>query len=197
MSKLLFDEKSGKIQDVKFAYVKINKGSKKYESEETEYSVNVIVDKDTAKEMKKAFPKNKVRDISTEDFEEKYKFAPPYPDQDDQYVLNFKTNTHQKSNGEEVPYEWSSRPKVYVPAEDGKIKDVTREVRVANGSGGTVAFNVSNGKFGQIHHLSGVLVTDLIELEKRSQTPFGDVSDNPYEDMAEEYSQSGDEDVGF
>ena len=199
MSKLVNDDKSGKISDVKFAYVKLNVASKKYQSQDTEYSVNVIVDKTTAKEMKKLFPKNKVRDVPTEEFEAKYKFAPPYPDQDDQFVLNFKTNSHQKKNGEEIPYEWSNRPKVYVPDGEGKVKDVTRELRVANGSGGVVAFTITETDFGTIHHLTGILVKDLIELpEYKRQTPFGEETDsaeNQYEELAEEFDSE--EDVGF
>lgn len=194
MSKLILDEKSGKISDVTFAYVKINRPGKKYESEETEYSVDVVVNKATAKEMKKNFPKNGVREVETSEFEAKYKFAPPYPDQDEQYVLKFKTNSHMK-DGNEVPYEWSNRPKVYVPDGD-RVKDITKDVMIANGSKGVVAFNISNGKFGTIHHLVGILVKDLVEREKRSQTPFGDESEanEEYEEMAEEYSA---EDVGF
>lgn len=197
MSKLILDEKSGKISDVTFAYVKLNKPGKKYESEETEYSVDVVVNKATAKEMKKNFPKNGVREVDNSEFEEKYKFPTPYPDQDEQYIIRFKTNSHMK-DGNEVPYEWSNRPKVYVP--DGeRVKDVTKDIAIGNGSKGVVAFNISDTKFGVIHHLSGILVKDLVELQKRSQTPFGEVSEasninEEYEEMAEEYSA---EDVGF
>jgi hypothetical protein len=195
MSQLFLDEKSGKISNVHFAYVKIQKGGKKYESEELEYSVDVVVDKATAKEMKKNFPKNGLKEVDTAEFEEKYKFSAPYPDQDEQYLLKFKTNVADK-NGEEKPYSWSSRPKVYVPDGD-KIKDVTMDVRVGNGSSGDIAFNVSNGKFGQIHHLSAILVKDMIELVSNRSTPFGELSESNenehYEEMAEEFA----EDVGF
>lgn len=195
MSKLFLDEKSGKISDVKFAYVKIRTPTKKYKSEETEYSVDVIVNKATAKEMKKRFPKNGVREVSTEEFEDKYKFEAPYPDQDEQFVLRFKTNSHT-NDGTEKPYEWSSRPKVYVPDGD-KVRDVTRDVRVANGSGGVVAFNISETEYGTIHHLSGILVKDMIELQERNSTPFGEeVVNEEYEEMAEQFAGT-EEDVGF
>ena len=191
MTKLELSEKSGKISNVKFAYVKLQRGTKKYKSEELEYSVDVVVDKATAKEMKKAFQKNKVKEVETSDFENKYKFAAPYPDQEEQYVLRFKTNVCT-NDGKEKPYEWSSRPKVYIP-DGNKVKDVTMDVRVANGSSGDIAFNITNGQYGIIHHLSGILIKDMIELENRQPTPFGEVSDvnEEYEEYAEE------QDVGF
>jgi len=195
MSKLLLEEKSGKIADVHFAYVKLQRPTKKYQSEDTEFSVDVVVDKATAKEMKKKFPKNGVKEVDTAEFENKYKFEPPYPEQDEQFVLKFKTNSTTKE-GEPKPYEWSIRPKVYVPNGE-KIKDVTMDVRVANGSSGDIAFNVSNGNFGVIHHLSAILVKNMIELEQRQASPFGEVDDSndTYESMAEEFEDS--EDVGF
>lgn len=195
MSKLLLSEKSGKISDVHFAYVKLQRPTKKYQSEETEFSVDVVVDKATAKEMKKNFPKNGIREVDTSEFLKKYKFDPPFPDQDEQFVLKFKTNSTNK-DGEPKPYEWSSRPKVYVPG-DEKVKDVTMDVRVANGSSGDIAFNITNSNYGVIHHLSAILVKDLIELENRNTTPFGEVEENEhYESMAEEFA-SEDQDVGF
>lgn len=196
MSKLLLNEKNGKISEVHFAYVKIQRPTKKYQSEDTEFSVDVIVDKATAKEMKKKFPKNGIREVDTSEFLAKYKFEPPFPEQDEQFVLKFKTNATNK-DGEPKPYEWSSRPKVYVPGEE-KIKDVTMDVRVANGSSGDIAFNISDTNYGVIHHLSAILVKNMIALENRTTTPFGEVeeSDSKYEEYAEEFNPET-EDVGF
>lgn len=173
MSELLLDEKNGKIKDVYFAYVKIKKPVKKYQSEETEYSVDVVVDKATAKEMKKKFPKNGVREVENEEFEEAFKFEPPFPDQEEQFVLKFKTPSTYK-DGSEKPYEYSSRPKIYVPQED-KVKDVTLDVRVGNGSKGDLAFNVVESSYGVFHRLNAILVRDLIELPETNHNPFGEV----------------------
>lgn len=180
MSELVLNEKNGKINGVHFAYVKIQRPGKKYQSEEKEFSVDVVVDKATAKEIKKKFPKNGVKTVDTEEFENVFKFAPPYPDQDEQFVLKFKTNACQK-DGTEKAYEWNSRPKVYVPSVKG-VKDVTMDVRVANGSSGDLAFNVSNTDFGTIHHLSAILVKDLIELVGTGGTPFGEVEEPEHEE---------------
>lgn len=188
MSELVLNEKNGKINNVHFAYVKIQRPGKKYQSEEKEYSVDVVVDKATAKEVKKKFPKNGVKEIDTSDFEDTFKFPPPYPEQDEQFVLKFKTNFLQK-DGTEKPYDWSIRPKVYVPSENGKIKDVTMDVKVANGSSGDLAFNYSSTDYGVVHHLSAILVKDLIELAGGAGTPFGEV--------VEENEEPSRESVGF
>jgi hypothetical protein len=179
MSKLSIGDKSGRISDVHFVYVRIQSPTKKYQSEETEYTVGVVVDEDTADAMKEKFKKNGVKEVKTAEFEDKYKFAPPYPSEKKQYILNFKTNSHMldKDTNKLVPkpYEWNIRPKVYVPDGD-KVKDVTRDLLVGNGSFGDVAFNISDTSFGVIHNLAGILVKDLIERDPPANTtPFGEV----------------------
>jgi len=191
MSELVLTEKSGKILGVHFAYVKIQRPGLKYKSEEKEYSVDVVVDKATAKEIKKKFPKNGVKAVETDEFENTFKFAPPYPEQEEQYVLKFKTNFLTK-DGTEKPYEWSSRPKVYEPVEKG-IKDVTMQKRVANGSSGDIAFNISVTEFGTIHHLLGILVKDMIELTSSASNPFGEV----VEEETAKHEEEDVDDVGF
>lgn len=180
MSNLLLEEKTGKIKDVYFSYVKIQRPTKKYQSEDTEYTVDVVVDKATFKEMKKKFPKNGAKEVDTQDFESAYKFPAPYPDQDEQYVLKFKSDSHYK-DGTEKPYNYNSRPKVYQPSEKGVV-DVTMDIRVGNGSFGDLAFSIRNNEYGQSHNLIGILVKNLIELEDRGNaSPFGEVVNNEQE----------------
>lgn len=184
MSEVILEEKQGKICDVCFAYVKLRTPTNKYESDETEYSVNVIVDKQTAKTMKKTFPKNGVKELENEEFVEKFKIDPPFPDQDEQCILNFKSDSHY-NDGNEKPYHYNTRPKVYVPV-DGGVKDVTMDVRVANGSKGDVAFSIVENKFGTLHRLLGILVKDLIELESNYENPFGPVVESDSNSNEEE-----------
>lgn len=187
MSELVITDKSGKVKNCFFVYVKLKNGSKKYQSEDTEYVVNIVVDKDTARQMKKEFPQNKPREVSTEDFLETYKFDPPFPDQDDQYVFKFATATHFEKDGEKIakPYAWSGRPKVYLPVEGG-VKDVTMEKMVGNGSMGDLAFNITENSYGKSRHLLGILVKNMIELEPTPQAcPFGEVVEDdelPFEE---------------
>jgi hypothetical protein len=78
--------------------------------------------------------------------------------------------------GDLIPYEWNSRPKVFVPV-DGGVEDVTLTVLVANGSKGDVAFSVNTNDFGTFPQLTGILVKDLIEYEAQggNTSAFGAV----------------------
>lgn len=178
MAKLIIDNSNpkkatGKIEGVVFAYTKLQSGDYKYQSTtEKEYSVDLIVDKATAKAYKKAFPKNSAKEVDTEEFENKYKIAPPYPKEDEQYVIKMKADAHVSvdidkaglKEGDEVPYEWSSRPKVFIPV-DGGVKDVTLTTLVGNGSKGVVAFNINTNSYGTFPKLTGMLVEELVEYE--------------------------------
>lgn len=175
---------TGKIEDVVFCYTKIQSGSTKYQSKDIEYTVDVVVDKATAKEFKKAYPKNSVKDFENAEFTEKFKIDPPFPSQDEQFVIKLKAAAQLKAAvpaanleaGDMIPYEWNSRPKVFVPVEGG-VKDITLNVLVANGSKGDVAFTVNSNDFGTFPQLTGILVKDLIEYEAAggSSSAFGTV----------------------
>lgn len=186
MSNLVITEvngkKKGKLEGVTLAYIKLQEGSFKYQSKEKEYTVDIIVDKPTAKEFKKQFPKNGYKEIDTKDFEGKYKIAPPYPAEDEQFVIKLKSDVAlagdvgQLKAGDPIPYEWNARPKLFVPVEGG-VEDVTMSVLAANGSKGSVAFNILTNSYGTFPQLSGVLVTHLIEYEGGggSSSDFGEV----------------------
>lgn len=175
---------TGKLEGVVFAYVKLQSGSTKYQSKDIEYTVDVVVDKATAKEFKKAYPKNSVKDFENAEFTEKFKIDPPFPSQDEQFVIKLKAAAQLKAAapaanleaGDMIPYEWNSRPKVFVPVEGG-VEDITLTVLVANGSKGDVAFAVNSNDFGTFPQLSGILVKDLIEYEAAggSSSAFGTV----------------------
>lgn len=178
------DKTKGQIKDVVFCYVKLQEGSFKYQSKtEKEYTVDCIVDKATAKAFKKMFPKNGFKEIETEEFEDKYKIPPVYPDNDEQFLIKLKANAQIKVDipkanlkaGDALPYEWSTRPKAYVPV-DGGVKDVTMSVLIANGSKGTVAFNITENSYGSFPQLTGILVKELIEYEQQgNMSDFGSV----------------------
>lgn len=189
MAKLIIDisnpkKANGKIEGAVFAYCKLQSGDFKYKSNtEKEYSVDIVVDKATAKAFKKAFPKNSVREVETKEFEDKYKFAPPYPKEEDQYIVKLKSNAQLSgdapdaglSKGDLVPYEWSTRPKVFVPISGG-VKDVTLTTLVGNGSKGDAAFKININDYGNFPQLTGILVEDLVEYEQNgSASAFGAV----------------------
>lgn len=188
MSKIVTGESgkkvTGKIEDVVFCYTKLQSGSLKYQSKDLEYTVDVVVDKATAKQFKKDYPKNSVKDFDNAEFKEKFKIDPPFPSQDEQFVIKIKAAAQLKSDvaaanlkaGDMIPYEWNSRPKVFVPTEGG-VKDITLTVLVANGSKGDVAFSVNTNDFGTFPQLTGILVKELIEYEAQdgNTSAFGTV----------------------
>lgn len=178
----------GFINDVTFLYVSIQDAREKFSKDGNEYSVKLVVDKATAKAFKKQFSKQGFSECETENFEEQYGIAPPFPKDDTQYLITLKAPEDQiirstDSNGEEVErsvkldYGEFKRPKVYVPTNEG-VKDITRDLIAGNGSSGHASFWVlSTSTYGDFARLSGILVNDLKVYEKRasSQSAWGTV----------------------
>ena len=176
---------NGFIRGATFCYTKMQEGSLKYQSKtEKEYSVEVIVGKKTAKEFKKAFPKNGYKEIESSEFEDKFRIPAPFEGQEDQYIIKMKADCQlghdaKKSGlkaGDAIPYDWSSRPKVFVPVEGG-VDDITMTTLVANGSKGDVSFYIKHNDYGTFPAFTGMLVTDLIEYHKSdgNNSAFGTV----------------------
>ena len=177
------DETKGKVTDVVFGYVKLQEGDYKYQSTtEKQYSVDCIVTKEVAKVFKKIFPKNGYKEIETSEFEKIYKIKPPF-DGEEQFVIKVKANAQISKDipsaalyaGDKIPYEWSTRPKVFVPTEGG-VKDITMTTLIANGSKGDVAFRIMENSYGKFQQLTGILVKELIEYIKEGEdADFGPV----------------------
>ena len=148
-------------------YVCIQQPTKKYESDETEWKVSLVVDKKQAKEWNKRFSKQKAKEIDNAEFENVYKIAPPFVEQDEQYVIKISQNTHT-SDGKEM-----YQPKVYKDIGANNIVDITNTTLVGNGSKGSVSYTVVENKFGTFAKLNALLVTDLIEYQKAGGNPFG------------------------
>ena len=177
---------NGVIRDAMLCYVKLQEGSYKYQSTtEKEYILDVVVNKETAKAWKKAFPKNGFLEVETVDFATKYKVHPPLPDEDEQFIIKVKAKAQMSADGgglkkgDLIPYEWGSRPKLYIPVEgeENEVEDVTMSVLAGNGSKGSVSFDIVQNDFGTFPQLTGVLVAELIPYEaKTSASPFGHVA---------------------
>ncbi len=178
----------GLINDVTFLYVHIQEARDKFSKDGQEYSVKLVVDKETAKAFKKQYSKQGFSECETENFEEQYGIAPPHPKEEIQYLITLKAPDDHivKSvgdGGEEVEtavklgYGEFKRPKVYVPSTEG-VKDITRDLLVGNGSRGHASFwELSTTTYGEFARLSGILVSDLKVYEKRagSQSAWGSV----------------------
>ena len=158
------------LNNTTLAFVKVAESDKKYQSEDLEYSLNAIVSKADAKAFKKKFLKQSVKDYENNEFKEKFKIDPPFPDQDEQYVLKL-CKVHVKDGVEANP---KYRPRVYLDDGKGNLTDITTSRLVANGSKGDVAYRVSENSFGVFAYLDAVRLTEFIEYKKDgAANPFG------------------------
>jgi hypothetical protein len=149
------------IENVVLNYTKIKEPGNKYQSEEKEWSVDVVVSREQAKAWNKDFSKQKAKEIDNPDYLKQFKQETlPFPDQDCQYVIKLKKGTKFKS-GEPVPEKF--HPKVYLNNGDGTIKDVTKDILVGNGSVGAAKYDVVENSFGKFAKLAAVRVDKLVE----------------------------------
>lgn len=158
------------------AYVKLQAPDFKYGSTtEKEFAVNLIVDKPTAKAWNKEFPKQKAKEVDRADFEKSYKIAPP-TDDDEFYVLTIRKPAQYK-DGNPIPD--AMRPRAFIKGDNGKLQDITKDVLIANGSVGTVSYDVKDNDFGHFSSLKAVRVDQLIEYKKKggASTDFSELGD--------------------
>ena len=178
------EESTLKLLGVKIGYCMMKVPSKKYESEETEYTVNFFSNEDFADVWGDRFPKASVKKIKTEDFADKYGFEAPYPDDKKQYVLksSVRAQMKDKETGKlvDIPYEYSMRPKVKQVI-DGKIVDITMKGNVGNGTTAHLQFKEAENKYGNFAYLQSILVTDLVEYKSKGSynewEEFGEIAD--------------------
>lgn len=167
----------GRIEEATLLYTQMQEGELAFGSEvDRQLSVQLAVTEDTAKNWKATFPKNGYREVPNDEFTQRYKTDPPYPAEPNQHVLKLKSRATYREDdpdrdikaGDVIPYDNNNRPKLYEVV-DGKPVDVTKTLQPGNGSRGVVAFRTTNNKFGEFPVLAGVLVTELVEAEKRAQ----------------------------
>lgn len=159
------------LENVTFAYAKLAESDFKYGSKvDKEYSIDCVVSKADAKAFKKKFPKQSVKEFDNSEFEEKFKIAAPFPDQDEQYVLKLKKPHIKDGKEQDVRF----RPKAFIYAEDGKsLVDITVSKLASNGSKGKVRYRVTTNDFGTFSQLDSVLFEHFVEYKKEGASPFG------------------------
>jgi hypothetical protein len=150
---------SNVINNVTFCYIKIQNPVLKYQSSDSEYTVDCVVSKADSKEWNKAFPKQKAKVVENEEFTEKFKIDLPFPEQEEQFVIKMK-KPHVK-NGKELDQKY--RPRVFLQGEDGVVTDITFDMLPANGSKGKAAYQIRTNDFGTFAQLDSILIEDLIE----------------------------------
>ena len=172
-----------------FAYAKVAEPAKKFQSEDTEFSIDIIVDKATYKAFGRQFVKQKGKTVDNDDFESIYKIPVPFPDQDEQYVLKLKKAATYK-DGTQLPKQYW--PKL-LQAVNGKAVPIPEGVLIANGSKGKVAYDVTENSYGTFAKLKSILVEQLIEYKKAGGDPgadFGLETDYGASDLQQEEKQS-------
>ena len=165
------------VDNVYFAFCKIQSPVEAINKANTELSVSVVMDEDTADAWNEANPNNLYKSLKNDAFVEKYKFDAPFKDQKKQFVVTVKKMFSK--DGVELPAKFRSRVFEVI---DGKNVDVTFEKLVGNGSRGKLSYSTYTNSFGQFAQLDAILVEDMIEYvqaegteSKSAGSDFGDV----------------------
>ena len=146
------------INNVTFLYTKIQSPVVAYNKVDTEFSVDCVISKADAKAINKEFPKQKSKEYDNAEFTEKYGIEPPFPKQDEQFILKLK-KAHTK-NGKTTPEQYF--PRVFVVTDEGNV-DQTYEVLVSNDSTGKASYRVKEtDTYGNFIELQSILVETLI-----------------------------------
>lgn len=150
------------VLEATFAYAKIAQCDKKYQSNDTEYVIDCIVDKAVAKAWNKDFPKQKAKELEKEEFETKYKMKSPV-EGDEVYVIKLKKAA---SKDGEV-YDEKYRPRVLLDTADGERLDITTSRLISNGSSGKASYRIIENDFGKFAQLNNILMDEegFIEYE--------------------------------
>lgn len=147
------------IDNVYFFYTKIASPVPAFVKTNSEFVVDCVVDKKTAKEFAKKFQKQKPKEIDNADFLVKYKVDKvPFPEQDEQFVIKSKKN-HIK-DGKQTPEKYF--PRVLQATEDGNV-DITYDKQVGNFSKGKLSYRETSNDFGVFSELAAILIEDLVE----------------------------------
>ena len=141
-----------------FVYAKVGQPDTKYQSTEKEWSIEVIVDEDTADEWNEKFKKQPAKKIKASDFEAKYKIELPAALKNEKNVFGIKLKRQATNDG--VPVEDNFRPKVYVDMNDGERVEIGQSRLIANGSFGKVSYYISTNDFGTFSRLQDVLMEE-------------------------------------
>lgn len=141
-----------------FVYAKVGQPDTKYQSTEKEWSIEVIVDEDTADEWNEKFKKQPAKKIKASDFEAKYKIALPEALKGEKNVFGIKLKRQATNDG--VPVEDNFRPKVYVDMNGGERVEIGQSRLISNGSFGKVSYYISTNDFGTFARLQDVLMEE-------------------------------------
>ena len=154
------------VEGVTFLFEKIGKPQFKKDSTTlTEFSINVVVDEDTADEFGAKYQNQKVRFLKNSEWEEKYPdIELPFPMQKKQFILTLKKDTHSKAG---APLPDSMRPHVYLRTGTDEVEQITGVAGkgVGNGSKGSITWDEFTNSYGTTAKLLYIIVDDLVVYE--------------------------------
>jgi len=155
-----------------FIYAKVGQPDNKYQSTDKEWSIEVIVDEDTAEAWDDQFKKQAAKKIKVSDFEAKYKI--PCPIEGVKNVYGIKLKRQASKDG--VAVDDSFRPKVFVDDSEGNRTEIGQSRLIANGSYGKVSYYISMSDFGTFARLQNVLMEEdkFIEYQSSGGGKAGD-----------------------
>lgn len=136
-------------------YAKVAQPDTKYQSTDLEWSIEVIVDEDTAEKWDEEFQKQKSKKIKATDFEAKYRIPCPIEGVKNVYGIKLK----RAATNDGVAVDEAFRPKVYLDDEDGERIEIGQSRLIANGSFGKVSYYISDNSYGRFSRLQNVLLT--------------------------------------
>lgn len=135
-------------------YVKVAQPDTKFESTDLEWSVEVIVDEDTAEAWDEQFKKQPSKKVKVTDFEKRYKIPCPIEGVKNVYSIKLK----RAATNDGVPVDEKFAPKVYLDDENGDRIEISKSRLVANGSYGKVSYYISENGFGRFSRLQNLLL---------------------------------------
>lgn len=154
------------IENCYFYYARIAEPGLKYQTtDQYTYSVDCCVSKTQAKEWNKIFAKQKTKSFDNEEFERIFKTPPPFPEQDEQFIIKLKKEAQyiDKETGDIVLISQSNRPRVY----DSEKNDITQTL-IGNGSSGGAAYEEFSNNYGNFARLKAIRVDNLVTYEKKA-----------------------------
>lgn len=154
------------IPNVTILYCKVQQPTFCFEStDRKEFSSDFCVSKEQGKAWSKKYTKQKSKQFDNDEFTKIFKIDPPFPDQDEQYVIKIKKKADYVKDGVITQIPDAFKPRVFIKGEDGKLEDITATKLISNGSVGTVQFEETTNKFGTFPQLKAIRVDKLIEYQ--------------------------------
>jgi hypothetical protein len=174
-------------------YAKIAEPSTKYQSKDTEYTISVIVNEDTADAWDEEFKKQPAKKVKASEFETKYKLPLPDSLKGEKNVYDIKLKRDATKDGEDFYPE--NRPKVFVDYDNGDRVDITESRLIANGSYGKVSYRINSNDFGTFAKLANVLMDEegfkeYVSTGGAAGSEFGDVKEVKKEAPRKEATQA-------